>query len=180
MDADDTCSENRFEEEVFILENSNEFSIVSSWMELFDETGEWGCVRTIETPSEKDFIRGTPFVHAASMFKKESFNQVGGYAIDNRSVRVEDFNLWIKMYSQGLRGYNIQKSLYQMRDDRNAVRRRKMKYRLNESYQIVFAIKALKLPVYLYVYTVVPLIKGLLPIPLYNIIRKYKREINKL
>jgi glycosyltransferase EpsE len=175
MDGDDICSKNRFEEELYILENSTKYSIVSCWMNLFDENGEWGCVKTIEVPSKNDFVNGTPFVHAASMFKKDSFNLVGGYSIESFTTRVEDFNLWIKMYSHDLYGYNIQKQLYQMRDDRNAVKRRKFKYRLYESYQIIYAIITLKLPIYLIFYAIIPFIKGLLPTTIYNMIRKIKR-----
>lgn len=45
------------------------------------------------------------------------------------------------MYQAGYRGKNIHILLYQMRDDRNAYSRRKFRYRENEAYVKMVAVK---------------------------------------
>ena len=39
----------------------------------------------------------------------------------------------MRLYAAGYRGYNLQESLFQYREDRNAYRKRKYKYRVNEA-----------------------------------------------
>ena len=176
MDGDDRCSADRFEKEVAVLDNRNDISIVSSHLEYFDEEGVWGICRYKEYPQKKDFLRGSQFCHAASMVRKEAFEKVDGYTVDQRLLRVEDYHLWMKMYAEGYKGYNIQEPLYQMRDDKNAYNRRKFKYRINETYVKMRIIKVFNLPVYSYLLALKPIIIGLLPAGLYNFM--HKRRLN--
>ena len=143
MDGDDTCSEERFQKEIECLINNPDIDIVSTDMTFFDENGIWGRTHVREKPEKMNFLKGTPFCHAACMVRKKAYLDVGGYSVDKKLLRVEDYHLWIKMYAKGYRGINIQETLYQMRDDRNAQNRRKMKYRFNEAYVKIFAIKQL-------------------------------------
>ena len=83
-------------------------------------------------PEKRDFLQGTPFCHAPCMVRAEAFAAVGGYAEDKKLLRVEDYDLWTRMYAAGFRGMNLDHPLYLMRDDRNAVKRRKFRYRINE------------------------------------------------
>ena len=87
-------------------------------------------------------------------------------------MRVEDYHLWMKMMEAGFKGKNIQKCLYQMRDDRNAFSRRKFRYRLNEAYVRCLAVKHLKLPFYGYIYALRPLAVGMLPPAVYKFLHK--------
>ena len=89
---------------------------------------------------------------------------------------MEDYHLWIKLYSKGYRGYNIQEPLYKMRDDRNAINRRKYRYRINEAYVRKLAIRELSLPKYGYIYMMRPLVVGLLPEKIYEILHKRKLQ----
>lgn len=172
MDGDDLCSPNRFEEELRCLENNPDITIVSTDMEFFDETGTWGRISHPEFPENNDFVAGSPFCHAPCMVRKEAYDAVGGYSVDKKLLRVEDYHLWIKMYAQGFKGRNIPKSLYQMRDDRNAYSRRKFRYRLNEAYVRLLLVKELKLPLYSAIYALRPILVGLLPPKLYDILHK--------
>lgn len=172
MDGDDRCTENRFELEMNVLENEKDIAIVSSDMEFFDETGCWGSVSHPEYPQKRDFVRGTPFCHAPCMVRKEAYDRVGGYSEANWLLRVEDYHLWVKMYAAGYKGKNIQLPLYQMRDDRNAYARRKFRYRINEVAVKVYLVDALQLPKWMTVYALRPIIVGLLPTKLYDILHK--------
>lgn len=179
MDADDLCANDRFEKELRILQNESQIAFVSTNMSFFDENGIWGCSHTKEYPEKIDFLRGTPFCHAPCMVRREAYLAVNGYSEEKRLLRVEDYHLWMKMYKHGYRGKNMVEALYQMRDDRNAYKRRKFKYRVNEAYVKALAIKELKLPLYGYVYVLKPIIVGLLPSSVYNNLHKKGLERSK-
>lgn len=172
MDADDRCAADRFEKELAVLETEPGIAIVSTAMDYFDESGVWGRVSHSEYPVNHDFLHGTPFCHAPCMVRKEAYDAVGGYSVDNKLLRVEDYHLWIKMYATGFRGKNLTEALYQMRDDRNAYSRRKFRYRLNEAYVKILAVKKLHLPAYGYLYAMRPILVGLLPPGLYDVLHK--------
>lgn len=132
QDGDDVSVNNRFEKEVDFLDTHPEFSFVSSNMDFFDETGIWGTWRNIEEPKREDFLKHSPcFCHAPCMIRREAFFLVKGYTVKKRYLRCEDVNLWYKLYAKGFKGYNIQESLYNMRDDHNAYKRRTLKNRIN-------------------------------------------------
>ena len=168
MDGDDRCSPNRLEKEVAVLEQHPNIQIVSTEMEMFDQNGVWGRTHAIEFPQERDLLKGPPFCHAACMVRKEAFEAVEGYSVEERLLRVEDYHLWVKMYERGYRGMNILEPLYSMRDDRSATQRRKFKYRLNSAYVKAYAVKHLNLPLYGYIYCLKPILIGLMPQWLYK------------
>ncbi|MDE7126657.1 MAG: glycosyltransferase [Bacteroidales bacterium] len=172
MDGDDTCSPERFEKELAVLESHPEYAIVSTEMSFFDENGIWGKSNAIEKPQPADFIHRTCFCHAPCLVRRQAYDAVGGYSVNKRLLRVEDYHLWIKMYAKGYRGYNIKEQLYQMRDDRNATGRKKLKYRFNEAYVKHCAISLLNLPLWNYIYCMRPVLVGLIPSFLFNYLHK--------
>ena len=172
MDGDDVCAVNRFEKQIAVLEKEPMIAIVSASMDHFDENGNWGRQSHSMYPQKKDFLHGTPFNHAPCMVRKKAYDAVNGYSIEERFIRVEDYHLWFKMYKAGFVGKNIDEILYSMRDDRNAYSRRRFKYRLNEAYVKRLAIKEFKLPISGYIYVLRPIIVGLLPSKLYDLLHK--------
>ncbi|WP_194191065.1 glycosyltransferase family 2 protein [Clostridium chrysemydis] len=173
MDGDDISLPTRFEEEVQVLENED-VEIVSTLMSYFDKDGEWGKCCISEYPKKEELIKGTIFCHAPCMVKKFAYDKVLGYSVSDRLLRMEDYHLWMKMYKEGYSGKNIQKVLYKMRDDRDATNRRKFIFRLNESYVKRLIIKELKLKKINYIYTVKPIILGVIPKPIYEYLHKKK------
>lgn len=167
MDGDDICAPTRFERQVAFLDAHPEIAIVSTAMTHFDENGEYRVSRLKEYPEKLDFVKGNPFCHAPVMIRADAYRAVGGYTEDKRMLRVEDVNLWFKLYAAGHKGYNIQEPLYMMRDDREASARRKFKYRVNSTYTRLIGFKSLGIPFYYYPYTLKPILVGLLPKPLY-------------
>ena len=174
MDGDDLCDETRFEKELSFLLEHPEYAIVSTPMKYFDENGVFRTGTGGGEPDIKRIPRGTPFCHAPCMVRKESYDAVGGYSVEKKLLRVEDWHLWIKMYSKGFRGYMMDEPLYMMRDDQNAISRRKFKYRINESRVCAIAVKELKLEKWRYVFCLRPIIVGLLPKPIYKFLHKRK------
>ena len=176
MDGDDISLSDRFKREVDFLDQHSEYAIVSTPMVYFDDKGDFGVGKQSGEPNVKAFPKGTPFAHAASMVRKEAYDRVEGYTVVNEYLRVEDWHLWIKMYSKGYKGYNLSEHLYKMRDDRNATNRRKFKYRLNEMRVSAFAVKELGLSCWNYIYVLRSLIIGLIPKSLYEALHKKKIE----
>lgn len=176
MDGDDDCPPDRFERQLSLLENNPEFQITSCPLTMFDETGEWGQTRVPEFPTGADIVRGTPISHAAAMMKKSCVDAVGGYTVDRRMLRVEDVNLWIKLYRAGYRCRNIQQPLYRMRNDRAAFSRRKYIYRLNSAYVRLQGCRMLHLGLKSYLYSLSPILAGLIPISVRQRIRKAQQK----
>lgn len=174
MDGDDRCSPDRFAIEVRALEAEPDIAIVSTDMVYFDDTGTWGRIQHPDYPQNRDFPHESPFCHAPCLVRKEAFDAVKGYSEESRFLRVEDYHLWLKMYAAGFRGKNIHEPLYQMRDDRNAYARRKMKYRINEAYVKLLSVKMLKLPIWMSVYALRPIVTGLMPNFLYDYLHKIR------
>ena len=168
QDGDDISMPTRFEKEVAILDTSPDIAIVSTAMTYFDESGTWGQNHPTEFPKRENFIAGAPFCHAPCMVKREAYQTVNGYTEDPHYLRVEDYDLWIKMYAAGFRGQNITEPLYAMRDDRNAYSRRKFKYRINEFRVHIKAARLLHLSLKAYIYAFRPLAVGLMPECIYK------------
>lgn len=176
MDGDDDCSPDRFEKQIAFLESHKDFDIVSSEMIFFDESGEWGKNSVKERPQAKDVVTGSPICHAPVMMRKKCMDDVGGYTVDKRMLRVEDVNLWIKLYAKGYRCYNIQEPLYRMRNDKNALNRRKYKYRINSVYVRLQGCKILKLSPICYIKAFKPMVNGLVPAKFRATIRKMQHQ----
>ena len=179
MDGDDLCAPDRVEKELCALTENPDVALVSTEMTYFDESGTWGRSHAIPQPQNRDFVKGTPFCHAPCMARREAVCSVGGYTDDPKYLRVEDYDLWVKLYAAGYLGINLQEPLYQMRDDRDAFARRKFKYRINEARVICKAIKLLKLPVWCYIRSLRPILVGLLPLPAYKMLHKVRLGKNR-
>lgn len=177
MDGDDDCLPDRFQKQVHFLESHPEFDFTSSPMILFDELGAWGRTRVPEYPTPEEVVTGTPINHAAVMIRKVAIDAVGGYTVDRRMIRVEDANLWIKLYANGSRCYNFQEPLYRMRNDQNALNRRKYIYRVNSVYVRLQGCKMLHLKPKYYLLACKPMINGLVPAKLRQFIRKKQRYV---
>lgn len=172
MDGDDNCVPERFAKQLCFLETHPEFQITSCPMILFDEDGEWGQTTVPQYPSPQDIVSGTPISHAAVMLRKECMDAVGGYTVDKRMLRVEDVDLWIKLYAAGFRCCNIQEPLYLMRNDKNALNRRKYRYRINSTFVRLQGCKMLNLGVRSRLKAFRPMINGLVPAKLRQAIRR--------
>ena len=69
---------------------------------------------------------------------------------------------------------NLDAHLYKMRDDRNAVRRRKFRYRINEFLARARAVKRLHLPMWGYVTALRPILIGLMPEFVYRALHRIR------
>lgn len=172
MDGDDVCDTTRFEKELNVLESNLGYAVVSCQMNLFDEGGIYRVVSYAECPAVSDFVKRSPFCHAGCMMRKDVFDSIGGYSESMDYKRVEDYDLWVRMYKAGYIGYNIQEPLYSMRDDRNALTRRTLDSRKNEIRVKKNIIKWFNLAKRNYIYILITAAKAIMPSFIYKIFHK--------
>lgn len=86
----------------------NNVSIISGAVQEFmDDTAQAGTVRYVPESSEKIAVyakKRNPFNHPAVMFKKSDVIKAGSY-MDFHGF--EDYYLWLRMLSGGMKGYNL-------------------------------------------------------------------------
>lgn len=177
MDGDDISLQERLEIEFKFLENNKSYDIVSTPMIFFNEAGQFGTSKSLGEPTPVSVMKGTPFCHAPCMVRKEAYEAVNGYSTKKITLRVEDYDMWVRMLALGFKGINLDIPLYKMRDDLNAYKRRKFKYRINEAYVKLKAFKYLKPPFYTVVYVFRPIIVGMLPRSIYDLL--HRKNINR-
>ncbi len=163
MDGDDISLPKRFETEVNFLDTHPEYAVVSGPMIYFDENGDFRTGTGKGEVKKEDFIMGSPVCHAPCMARTAAFKAVGGYSVDGRLLRVEDYHLWFKLFAAGYKLYMLNDVIYKMRDDRNAFKRRTFSSRLNEAYVKHVGYKMIGLPWYTQVFALKPILLSIIP-----------------
>lgn len=174
MDGDDISSPTRFEKQVKFLDSHSEYAVVSTPMIHFDENGEFRRGKGRGIIKAHDFINGSPICHAPSMIRTKVMKAVGGYSVDEKLLRVEDYHLWFKMFAAGHKLFMMDECLYLMRDDQSAYHRRTFKARLNEAYVKSLGFRMIGLPIYYQIYALRPILIALLPKRIYTWLHKVK------
>ena len=174
QDGDDISSCDRLEKQVTFMEENQEWDLVGSGMTSFDQNGNYGMRSTKEIPESKDLMKGTTFAHATILIKTEVMKALNGYSEEKNAKQVEDYHLWFRFFERGYRGYNLQESLYYVREDRDAYKRKNVKRRINEIKVMVNGIKKLGLPMNSYFMIIKPIIAAI--IPNYILMRYHKNK----
>ena len=125
MDGDDISLPERFMSEIEFLDANKQYVLVSSPMIYFDKKGVYRIGTAIQEPTYEDFRNESVFCHGPSMIRTDALKSVGGYTESSEVERIEDFDLWYKLYINGFKGYNLQRPLYKMRNGKAAFARRK-------------------------------------------------------
>lgn len=158
QDSDDICERDRVQILLDELLQNENVNFVSSGHYLFDDDGIYKTVTPkIELPQNDDFLFGMPFCHAATMFKASCLKKVGGYRVSKETRRGQDYDLFMRLYSNGYKGKNIADVLYGYRVDKNTISRRRFKYRIDECKIRYKGFKALNLMPKGYIYVLKPL-----------------------
>lgn len=172
MDGDDISLPTRFEKQVKFLDEHPEYAVVSAPIIYFDENGEFRRGKGKGEVVARDFVHGSPICHAPCMARTEVFRSVGGYSVDDRLLRVEDYHLWFKIFAAGHKMYMMDECLYKMRDNREAFKRRTFRSRVNEAYVKSVGYRMIDLPFYYQVFALRPLLIAMLPDCIYRILHK--------
>ena len=176
MDADDISMPNRLEKQIKFLDEYLEYAMVGCNLLFINDKGIWGKRILAEKPTKKSFLFTSPFCHPAIVMRKEVLDKVNNYKVEKITRRAEDYDLFMRIYANGYKGYNLQEFLYQFREDNDAFKRRAYKYRLDEVQVRYKGFKALGLMPRGFLYVIKPLIVGLIPQKLLANLRKMRQE----
>lgn len=169
QDDDDVSKINRLEKEVLFLDSYSEYSMVGCCAEVYDNLGKWGHYKVPEKPTKYDFLRTNPFMHPTMLFRKESIMSCGGYRVAKETKICEDYDLFMRMYSMNMKGYNLQDELYEYRIVRdNKKKHRPMKYRIDEMEVRWKGFRELGILGKGLPFIIKPLIAGLLPTSIFS------------
>lgn len=129
MDGDDISVPERFEKQVNFLKSHPLVDLVGCCMQRFDGDTLGSIVSAIEKPDRYTLRNRIPFNHATIMTYKSVYDELGGYTVEKRTERAQDFDLWFKFFDAGFYGENIQEPLYCVRENLSAIKRRSFKIR---------------------------------------------------
>lgn len=163
MDSDDENLPTRLEEQVGFLESHPEIDLVGTNRIIFDDRGDKGVRKSIEKPTKRTLLKGSPFAHPTIMTKKTVYDTLGGYAVSKKTMRAEDIELWFRFYEHGYRGYNMQKALYRYRESLEDLKKRSVKAGIETSKVYYAGYKLLRFPVYERIWALKPIISSLVP-----------------
>ena len=126
MDSDDICYPERMQRQLEYFAAHPETDILSGVIDEFDGEPK-NITGSRVVPLQNDDIWAfaktrSPFNHAAVMFKKSSVLKAGSYRGD--LPRVEDHDLWMRMYRNGAVGANLSDHLLLVRGGRDMHKRR--------------------------------------------------------
>ena len=163
MDGDDVSLPERFERQIEYLEANPDVAVVGTSMIRFDENGEFGKILAFNNPNKYILKTSVPFFHATIMMRNSAMKGIGGYTVAKRTERGQDLDLWFKFYANGFEGANIIDCLYKVREDRAAIRRRKLKYDICFVKTRLKGFKLLKFPFWWKVYALKPVLSHFIP-----------------
>ena len=114
MDSDDLSSPNRLEVQVNYLEQHPDIDLCSCGMTLFGAMEDrWVRESDFET-LRINALFFSPILHASSVWRRDAFDRLG-LRFRQEMVPAEDYDLWCRALSGGLRLVNIPECLYQYR-----------------------------------------------------------------
>lgn len=163
QDADDVSHLTRLEEQVAFLESHTNVDFLGTNVNLCDRQGIWGERSLPEYPQRRDFLFCSPFVHGTVMYRAEALRKAEGYRVCRQTYRTEDYDLFMRMYALGMEGANLQTPLYDYREDRENMGKRKYRYRVDEAVIRYVGFQKLGLLPNGLPYVVKPLFVGLIP-----------------
>ncbi len=116
MDADDISLSSRIERQVEFLVKNHDFDLVGTAMIPFNGKIEHSPRIGKKIPDKYDLKWGACFAHATVVMKKEIMDDLGGYTVLPRTNRWQDWDLWIRFFAKGYKGYNLPEPLYKVRE----------------------------------------------------------------
>jgi GT2 family glycosyltransferase len=103
MDADDVSMPRRLEWQVRAFEADPKLVLLGGAYEYIDEAGRkirrWEPAFDHDTLDRDAMERGNPFCHPLVMFRRDVYEQLGGY--DPALEPAEDLDLWLRMAERG-------------------------------------------------------------------------------
>ncbi len=135
MDSDDISVPKRFEKEFKIIEdNDYNIDIIGSYIDEFSErVGDISSIRTVGVSQEeikRMTKKRTPFNHMSIIYRKSIVEKAGCYS--ENFGKLEDYKLWVDMFSIGARAVNIPEVLVHVRVGNGFIERRSNKREIQD------------------------------------------------
>lgn len=167
MDDDDFSLPDRFETQLKFLQDNLEYSFVGSNAdEVFDDHS---LVTDLPShPDEFDLIKRNPYVHPSIMMRASVIKAVCGYSEAVNHLRVEDYELWMRLYKNGYKGANIKRPLVKYSKSFTNTRFLDRKNTIRLVHQYIYDFN---LPIYYEYINVLTAAKLLVPAKLKRLIR---------
>lgn len=174
MDADDWSHPMRLEKQLSFLITNPKYDFVGTrGCYFFNKIGDLSDTYPFYVfPNKKNFLVTLPFVHASIMFRRTVLDQTNGYNESKLVNRSEDYDLLMRAYQRGFVGANLDNELYYIRLDKNTYKRRKYRFRINESIVKWNGFSKLGLMPLGILFAIKPLIVGLIPSEILKYIKK--------
>lgn len=116
QDGDDYSHPERFERQVQFLDTHPAYGVVSSSMQLIDEWGKpLGVLHYPQEPDHEKLMEKCCISHAASMWRKQIHEVIGGYDEQFNKNCCEDYDLWLRVVER-YRIYVLDEALYTKRE----------------------------------------------------------------
>ena len=163
QDDDDVSKPERFQKLVSFAEAHPEYAVVGSIADVTDDSGVWGSYPLEERPTKRSFYWNSPFAHPTVLMRKDILVAVGGYRVAEETRRCEDYDLFMRMYAAGYKGYNLQEKLYEYRIVNGNKKYRPMKDRIAEAIVRYKGFKQMGILICGIPYVVKPILIGLIP-----------------
>lgn len=176
QDADDISLISRLEKQVYFLNNNPSIDFVGTARKSFNEMGVFTEKILKKRPVKKDFLINFPFVHASIMFREPVIRVAEGYRVAKETVRGQDADMIMRIYSKGYVGANLEQSLYLYREGIAAEKRRSLKRRLDAVKVRYKRFKEMGLMPIGYLYIFLPVLSVFIPVKMKKIIKNIKTK----
>lgn len=163
MDDDDYSHENRLKIQYEFLENNKKYSIVGTSRNMYDNNGIWGKEILDGERTIVDILKGNSFIHPSVLIRKNDLITVGGYTDSKKVTRIEDLDLWFKLYYNGFVGFNLKTILLDYFEDNSSFKKRKFINRLNESLLKIHWFFKLKIKLKYFLWVFRPILVAFIP-----------------
>ncbi|MDE7313095.1 MAG: glycosyltransferase [Eubacterium sp.] len=132
MDADDISDPTRLEQQASFLEGNPEYALVGSNVWMRNRQGIWGRRSMEQEPGRQSFLNTLPFAHPSVMMRTDIVKKMHGYSTARFARRAEDYELLMRLYAAGYRGFNIQEELLSYLEEPGSYQKRKYRDRAAE------------------------------------------------
>lgn len=174
MDADDVSDNNRIKIEYEFLIDHPNYDFVGTSINRFDDKGVWITSTLKQDIESYDFLWSSSFIHPTVMVRYRMYKDLNGYQEKWYTVRCEDYDLWMRAYIRGFKGYNLENVLLHYYEPRDRYKRQSIKNRLAETYMKLINFYKLGLFPIGIIIAIKPLLLGLVPKKILTIIHRYK------
>ncbi len=173
QDDDDISYPDRLEKEVKFLDANPDIVMVGTNTDVYCDDEICGAYIYPEKPTKYSFLWNSPFLHPTIMIRSNVLNACGCYRVAKETKRCEDYDLFMRIYSLGYKGYNIQEKLYKYKIYIDKKKKyRSIRYRIDEAKIRYIGYKKMKILCVGFLFVLKPILIAVIPQNIFGKIRK--------